>query len=164
VTDELNLPASPRGRRRLQKRLPVLRSLAPSAGRAKAGADTAARRKAQTRRKILKALEDLERSEQSRRPSLGEVSRASGVSEASIRRHCQSSLGIAEAIHFSRKDAPNRAPNSSFEEIQKMEFVILEISARNSALEEENQNLREANEKLRTRLSVAQSASGPTYF
>jgi hypothetical protein len=140
----------PRPRRR--PRLGTLEPLLPNAGRAKAGADTAAKRKAKSLAAVSAAITQLERADRSRRPDVGEVARVAKTSSATVRRCCEYDPSLMTRIAF-RQPRDTKASDLVKElkaDIRKLEKVVVSLSSRNRALQHVNQKQLEQLERLKT--------------
>jgi AraC-like DNA-binding protein len=93
-----------RSRQRIS--LPQLRPTSAKSGRAKAGAESAAKRKAKVHALIVEGIQKRRLADPSHTPTLAEVALASGVSAASVRRHCADDMELARHIQFRERTSP----------------------------------------------------------
>ena len=141
--------AGPARVNRRPRKLTLLKPILPNAGRAKAGADTAAKRKSKALALILVAVSRLERADNSRRPTIIEVAGAAGVSTDTVRRRCAEDAVLAARIKFSNE---KRNFHESSDGAGKLERVILSLSSQNELLATTNRDLREQIDRLKSQM------------
>lgn len=149
-------PKAPRSRPRPRRRtrLGTLEPLLPNAGRARAGAESAAKRKAKSLAAVSAAVDQLQKADRSRRPDVGEVARVAKTSAATVRRCCEYDPSLMTRISF-RKPQEIKTPALVKElkaEIRKLEKVVLSLSSLNRALQDVNRKQLEQLERLKTEI------------
>jgi hypothetical protein len=147
-----------RNHRSRSKPVGQLKRVLPHVGRAAAGVASAAKRKAQARQAVEDGLRKLERAALGSKPDLGQVSRAAGVSQATVRRHCNENPEFAARLSFGPKvTRSNEKARGVASMLAKAELVIVEQSL-------EIRQLREMCKEAQTKCQILEdraNSAGP---